>query len=343
MDEPQQIINDFKEAVFNIWLRDGQNTWPIDINSIVHLFMDLFVEELLGDMESLRKKGYSSQDIASLFKSSARIIRLVMPCVLGMKSMKMPIEKQRRNILNWLSLVKLLKYGDLFNRDGKNTVLSPMAFKSSITHSKMLAADKKNSFLLHKLCAILWNYAEAVCFKTHGLVREFHGSYRFDKKNQEILVRDFICLRPVQLWQECRIIPYDSIRVVSVYENLGMTIDIYNNVTIKEGGRFIDNLKFFFVEADGKVLNLDEIDELGKLLYRIIISITSLVDSLDWRKKTEKYAEIFWFAKKELRDELRLDWSPAAAVKERIKAGEPSSRFSNISTSALSRMLRIAF
>ena len=57
MAADKQIIEQFKEAVLGIWLRDGQNTWPIEINTVVHLFMDLFFAEMQADIERLKTGG----------------------------------------------------------------------------------------------------------------------------------------------------------------------------------------------------------------------------------------------------------------------------------------------
>jgi len=341
------MIDGFKEAVFNIWLRDGQNTWPIDINSIAHLFMNVFADELLSDINGLKEKGLSDRRIAALFRTSARIIRLIMPVVLGMKGpgLRIPIEKQREHVLCLLSLVKHLKHGDMFNRDGKNAVFSPEAFERTIDASKMIPADRKNSMIVHKLCGILWTYAETVCFKVHGLIREFHGPYAFpgNKDNEEILIRDFNCLNPVELWDECKNVPYKSIRVVTAYQGLDMTIDIYNNVSIKEGAGYIGGLRSYYVEADGKALGPEEIDRLCTTLSDVMISVAAHVETLDWKQLAEKYAAIFWFSKKELRDELQSDWHLPPPVKKQIQNGEISTRLQDLSPQALQRMLRIAF
>lgn len=345
MDNREEIIEHFKKAVADIWARDGQNTWPIEINSIVHLFMDIFFAELLEDMNRLKANGFDEMGIAEKFKTSARIIRLIMPCVLGMKGLGIPITKQREHVIYLLSLVRKLKYGDLFNRDGKNIIFSPPVFERTVDASKMIPvdADRKSSLKVHKLCAVLWNYAETVCFKTHGLIREFHGPYRLPGKNEEILIRDFISLNPLELWDECRTVKYGNIRVVAAYDNLDMTIDIYNNVSIKPGRTYIDNLRYYYIERDGKILNPDEIENVFNILSATMISITSKIESLDWRQLAQKYAEIFWFSKKELRDDFGLDWRIPPIVKKRIKNGKLNTRLQGLSPAALRRMLRIAF
>jgi hypothetical protein len=242
-------------------------------------------------------------------------------------------------------MVKHLKYGDLFNRDGKNLVLSPGGFERRVEADKMIPADRKSSMMVHKLCGILWTYAETLCFKAHGLIREFHGPYRFpgQQENEEILIRDFNCLNPVPLWEECKAVQYGNIRVVTAYEGLDMTIDIYNNVSIKDTGSYIGGLRSYYVEAEGKALSLEEINRLCEELSAVMIAVAARVETLDWKQLAEKYAEIFWFSKKELRDKLRQDWRLPRRVKERIQNGKISTRLQGLSQKDLKRLLRVAF
>ena len=132
MDNPKETIENFKEGIAEIWLKDGQNTWPIDINSIVHLFMDLFVQELFEDLNRLKARGVDDRGIAARFKTAACIIRLIMPCVLGMKAARTPVESLREKVLYLLTLAKYLKHGDIFNRDGRNIVLSPAEIQQAL-------------------------------------------------------------------------------------------------------------------------------------------------------------------------------------------------------------------
>ncbi|MCP5052810.1 MAG: hypothetical protein GY940_36920 [bacterium] len=341
--ERQEVLDGFKRAIGDIWSRDGQNTWPIEINSIVHLFMGRFFDEFHNDMVQLEEKGLRREEIAARLRTSARIIRLVMPCVLGMKDRKITMEEQRQHVMELLSLVKYLKSGDLFNRDGKNAVLSRPAFEQSVQPSQMASATRKESLMVHKLCGILWTYAETVCFKVHGLIREFHGPYSFPGGSEEILIRDFLCLNPVELWDRCEAVPYSNVRVVTAYEGLDMTVDIYNNVTIKEGASYMGSLKSFYVEADGERLSMDQINRLSSTLSQAMIDIATGIEEMEWRQLAKKYAEIFWFSKKELRDELELDWRPPDVVNRQIEEGALNERLQSMSPKGLQRLIRIAF
>jgi hypothetical protein len=338
MENQSELIEPFKQAIGEVWIKDSQSTWPIDLNAVAHLFTDIFVTELLEDIRRLKANGVVDRAIATRFKTPARIIRLIMPGVLGMKACGMSTETIREKVLYFLSLAKHLKYGDLSNRDGKNIVLAPGVLEGK---RKMVTADKSSSLAVHKLCAVLWNYAECLFFRTHGLVREFHGPYHFPGKKEEILIRDFIDLRPLELWKSSRPLEYENIRIVTAYHDLGMSIDIYDNVSINAGTTYVNSLKSYYIEADGKMLDLEEPDRLYKVLSDVMLNITGEVETFEWRQLAKKYAEIFWYSKKELKD--GNDWRPPVTVHERIEKGELNTRLRNLSPRVLQRMLRVSF
>lgn len=341
MENQSELIEHFKQAIGQVWIRDSQSTWPIDMNAVAHLFMDIFATELLEDIQRLKSDGLDDPAIAARLNTSARIIRLIMPCVLGMKACGIPTETIREKVLYFLSLAKHLKYGNLSNRDGKNIVLPPGALEDKKDKRKMVTAEKSSSLAVHKLCAILWNYVECLFFRAHGFIREFHGPYHFPGKKTGTLIRDFTCLKPVELWNATRAVEYENTRVITAYRGLEMSIDIYNNVSIHESTTYVNSLKAYYIEADGKMLNLDELGRLCKVLSDVMLNITSEVETLEWRQLAKKYAEIFWYSKKELKD--GQDWRPPGIVGERIEKGELNTRLQNLSPRALQRMLRISF
>lgn len=338
MNKQSELIEHFKQAIGEIWIKDSQSTWPIDLNAVSHLFTDIFVMEFLEDIRWLKSNGLEDPSIATRFKTAARIIRLIMPCVSGMKACGMSTETIRENVLYFLSLAKHLKYGDVSNRDGKNIVLAPGAWEDKI---EMVTASKSSSLAVHRLCAILWNYTECLFFRTHGFVREFHGPYHFPDKKEEILVRDFIDLKPLELWKSSLPVEYENIRIVTAYRDLGMSVDVYDNVSISASATFVNSLESYYIEAEGKKLDLDELDRLYRVLSEIMLNITGEVEALDWRQLAKKYAKIFWYSKKELKN--GNDWRPPVAVYKRIEKGELNTRLQNLSPQALQRMLRISF
>jgi hypothetical protein len=339
--KPKELIEPFKQAIAEVWYKDSQSTWPIELNSVNHLFLDSFAAELLEDVQRLKTAGLEEAAIAAKFKTSARIIRLILPCVLGLKASQQPTAVIQNQVAYLLALAQHLKHGLVSNREGKNIVLTPTALERVLDQRKMAIATRNSSLQVHKLCAICWNFAECLGFRAHGLFREFHGPYYMPGQEEEILIRDFIDLNPLDLWKATRAIKYKNLRVVTAYRDLGISIDIYDNVSIREDTTYVSSLKAYYIEADGKLLPPEEVERLGEELAEVILAISGEVEAMDWRQLAGKYAEIFWYGKKELK--AGRDWHPPRGIHERIEKGELSTRLQNLSPQALQRMLRISF
>ncbi len=337
------LVEDFKTSILEISERDGKTTWPIDLNSISHLFIGEFDKELLQDIEKMEYKGHAKYNIGQAFVTPQRIIRLLIPFVQGLSTLGLSRELRREKVEYLLSLVHELKHGDPSNRDGKNIVLSPDELNNIIGPSWLSESDKQSSLLVHKLCGILWAYVETLFFKTHGLVREFHGPYTLPGYDGNFLFRDFVCLKPTELWEESSALPFSRARIVAAYDQLDMSVDIYNHVSIPEGRTFIESLKSYYVECDGKILEPSEIDSLCKDLSTVMRSIHKKVESLEWQKRAEKYADIFWYSKKQLRDILEEDWAVPEAVRQQIQHGEISTKQKQISQRELQIMMKLSF
>ncbi len=330
-----------KQALAEVWNKDSRSTWPIDLNAVSHLFLDIFAAELREDLERLKTAGKTDREIAEKFKTPGRITRLIMPIVMGMRAGRRATEEVQEQVKYLLTLARQLKYGDLANRGGKNIVLDPRAQERLREESPMAAADRASSLRVHKLSALLWNYAECLGFRAHGFNREFHGPYPAPREGEEILIRDFIDIRPTGVWEAARAVENEKIRVIGVYRGLGMSIDIYNNVAIQEGTTYVNGLNAYRIEADGKELSIEEVERMCDVLSEVMLAITGEVEAMEWRQRAWKYAEIFWNSKKELREPL--EWGPPGKVRERIEAGEMSTRLRELNPQALQRMLRISF
>jgi hypothetical protein len=249
------LADDFKEAILEVWKRDGKTDWPIDLNSVTHLFIGDFDKELLEDIKALQQEGLTRNEICRLFVIPQRIIRLTMPFVQGMGALGLSRDKRAKHVHYLLSLADELKYGDPNNRDGRNIVLSPQECSVVIDESPLSPADAQSSRLVHMLCGVLWAYAETLFFKTHGFVREFHGPYQRPGDDMQYLVRDFVCMNPVEVWEECSKLQYSSVRIVCAYEQLDLSVDIYNHVSIPEGKNFASSLHSWHVECGTPIMS----------------------------------------------------------------------------------------
>lgn len=343
MAAASELVDDFRQAMLEVWQRDGKTAWPIELNTVSHLFIEDFDKALLEDIDALRQQGLTHSELARLFVIPQRVIRLVMPFVQGLGAMGLSRDERREQVHFLLSLVDELKHGNASNRDGPNLVLSPQDSARVIEASRLSACDEQSSRLVHRLCGVLWAYSETLFFKTHGLVREFHGPYQRPGEDRQHLVRDFICLNPGEVWEESSELRYSTARVVAAYDRLDMSVDIYNHVSIQNDRNYVECLHSYCVECDGRLLAPPEIEQLLRELSEVMGAIHRRVDAMSWQQRAEKYAEIFWFSKKNLRDRLQLDWALPEAVRGKIRSGELKSNRGNLGEKELKVLLRLSF
>lgn len=338
-----KLVDDFRQAMLEVWQRDGKTTWPIDLNSVAHLFVGDFDQELLADIEALQRQGLGKREIARLFVIPQRVIRLIMPFVQGMSALGTAREQRAEQVRFLLSLADEIKYGDPSNRDGRNLVLSPQQADEMADARGLACADNATARLVHVLCGVLWAYSETLFFKTHGLVREFHGPYPGRDADRKFLVRDFVCLQSVEIWPESEALDCSSVRVICEYRGLDMSIDIYNHVSIPEGEKFVDSLCGYRVECDAEPLGPPQIELLCRELSVVMGEVSKRVEAMDWAERAEKYAEIFWYSKKNLRDRLGQDWRLPDATRRKIHGGNPKTRRGEMSEKELRMLLKLSF
>ena len=152
MAATSNLVDDFKEAILEVWQRDGKTTWPIDLNSVSHLFIGDFDKELLEEIQALQQQGLTKDEICRLFVIPQRIIRLIMPFVQGMGALGLSRDERTGHIRYLLSLADQIKYGDPSNRDGRNIVLSPEESNVVFDESRLSAADARQSRQVQMLC-----------------------------------------------------------------------------------------------------------------------------------------------------------------------------------------------
>ena len=120
-----------------------------------------------------------------------------------------------------------------------------------------------------------------------------------------------------------------------------MRIDALNHL-YHEGGQLVPGLKNFRIEIDGKEEIPETLKELMDTMGHAIAEIAGQVEQMNWDRRVVKYAEMFWFRKKPLRDGRGLDWKLPQSVRENILAGKESvSRSKHLSEEQVRRLAKL--
>jgi len=318
----------YKQSLESAWGYNDYNDWPIKYNSIMHLFLNNFTQEFLHDFIELKSKGVTNQDIAKAFYNPSRIYRIIHTVIYGMKNLKYSALEQKEMVIELLDLTALMKFGSVFNENGKNIILNPDNLESTLKRTFLKADDREKSVKLHRLLGILWAYTEAIFFRAHDVTKEIHGLYNID--DNSLLIREYMNLMPNKLWNLVDI-GCNKIKIFTKYtKEIELNVDSYNHL-FHHSGSLIDGLLEYRIEIDDNESSLEDLIDIMPKLSENIISINQWAKQADWKEKTKKYAEIYWFRKSPLRDLLGMPADLSEEVIGNIELGQvDESRVKNL-------------
>jgi hypothetical protein len=319
----------YRKSLVEAWAFNDYKDWPIKFNSIMHLFLKEFAEEFIEDLNELQKKGISTEDIGKAFGNPARVYRSIHSVIYGMKQMKLDLSYQREIVLSLLDIVKTMKYDSEFNEGNENIILSPNEITTLNKVVNFYKPSPQESNILQRFCGIIWAYAEVIFFRVHDVTKEFHGLYHDETDTKKkILIREYLNLNPKDIWTNIPLLPFNSIKIFTKYDNnIEVSIDSYNHINVCKGS-FIESLTDHAIECDGKSISLKELQSFLPIILQTIEEINNWVDKSNWKEITNRYADVYWYRKKPLKDLLECDWQVPGKVRERIKVGNINEKMS---------------
>lgn len=325
---PPEAVDDvarYRQTISRAWGHGDANVWPVKLNAAFHLFLKEFGEELLEDIAWLEARGRTLAEIACPFSNPARVYRIIDSTIYSMRRNRHPIEAQRGVVKKLLAMTQTLKYGSPFNEDGCNTIYDPGT--AARVADSLLDGERPplvTSRLVHAFCAAMWPYTESIFFRAHDVTKEIHGPYACD--GRQYLVKEYLNLRPVDLWPDVPLLPCRTIKVYMQYsEAVRLRIDALNHL-YHEGGALVPSLERCAVEIDGERRDPEELQEYLAAGRETIAAICRRVDAMSWNERVAKYADIFWFRKKPVSDQRGRDWRVPSHVREAIARGAENER-----------------
>ena len=309
------VIEMYKDSLKSAWGYNDYNDWPIKYNSIMHLFCKEFAEEYLSEIANIDRVSLYANIKTDM--NPARIYRMINPVIYGMRKMEMPIKTQRDIVVQLLEMTQELKCGSVFNEDGRNIILSESEVEA-IQLTPMLRSSISQK--LHRIIGLLWAYTESIFFRAHDITKEMHGLYPYG--TGKLLVREFLNLRPTELWPVENLIPFRKIVIYTMYNpSIDLKIDAYNHFFL-ERGNFVSSLISYKIVVDGVETDIDALYKIAEMLVESIRKIKIDVENMDWRERASKYADIIWYRKRPISILSGNLGNTPRKVAENIKNGE---------------------
>ncbi len=323
-DVDSERIRLYRESISRAWGHGDGNTWPVKLNAAFHLFLKEFGEELIDDLAYLEQHK-TPAEIALPFYNPARLYRIIDSTIYSMRRNHYRMAQQRAVVLRLLSLCRTLKYGSEFNEDGCNVIYDPETVRrTSASLAPLRSTDE--SKIVHRFCAVMWAYTEAICFRAHDVTKEIHGAYSYDDGRKHFIVKEYLNLSPHELWPDMPLLPCRTVKIYKQYnETVRIRIDALNHL-YHEGGQLVPSLEACRVEVDGQQADVELLREYLVRVQQTVGSISRYIERISWNERVLKYADIFWFRKKPFCDQRGRDWRVPAHVRQAIMTGTENER-----------------
>lgn len=313
------LIKRYVDAASFVLYNTDNEKYPIRVGRIAHMFTKEYFKEFIDDLNSLKDLGYSYSMIGGLFENPTIISRMSHHILKGAKQAGFSLDEQKKLVLELISIISHMKQLNYFNEDGKNILLKDKEINELLDRIKLIKATNESSKIIHKLCGMMWAYSETPYFVAHDIAIEEHGIYNLSIGR--MIIRDLINLRPTELWSECEDFPYESMRIVCVYDDkYNAWFDFYGNLYSKDNP--VSSLISYYIEGDCKEIDIEKVDKILDISSKIISSIISKVELMSDKEIAKKYADIFWYRKRPLCDEIGRTWRPRKKIYKLIDKGE---------------------
>lgn len=310
----------YKKSLKTAWGYNDYNDWPIKFNSIMHLFLREFSDEFVTDLYEVLQR-YDQKEISKKFHNPARIYRIIHSIVYGMKANKISIEKQQEVASIMLNMVSELKSGSPFNENGCNIILNNI---NQLHEYNYFKSDEVQAMNLQRFFGLMWAYTESIFFRAHDVTKEIHGLYHDGR--DRVLIREYYNLRPSEIWSNVTFLDYSNLKFITYYsDELDISLDAYNHIYFN-GGNYIKNMIKYRIEADGKEVTLDELMQQIPKVEACINSIHDWAEQSSQTDKINRYADIYWYRKKPLKDLLGKEWGVPQNVKNKVENGTMDER-----------------
>lgn len=246
--------------------------WPFIPNEAEYYVGTYFIKELYNQIKVLKEKGYSSSEIATLFKNPSKIAQYF-----TLFHSATILDYPKRIELT-KDLINLLKYyrKDVFCLDENNVLNTSLNLKL-----ENLESEEEYLEFSKKISAILLLYLEVLYPTMMRLGHEFHGVYQ--EKGKKIFIKDFFNMVPSSLGLVEKF-PAKEIRIVEEIEE-SLKIDFFNHLI------FPPQVKRTYVQVDNNILNKTELKEfyflLEKRVNEIILKTVNFTRK-DWFKVYSK-------------------------------------------------------
>lgn len=313
-------IKSFTHSSFNLFAGNILDAFqPLDFFHFYPLWHDLWVKRIVIVIKSLDLESKKFQEIKHLLPPPSNmraILQKLIPCYQGVKEKNI---EEYRLVTNFFARMLV-----------ESCPNDPFAMNSNIAHSDLEIGEmiKNIQWQSGDSCSAkkIGRLITAAGSLVHGLYNdlatdfgwEAYGPYTVGEK-ENILVRHFPDLQPLDLWSENFVAPIKDLVIYSWYENVEWEISFVGCHTLVKNGDQIAGLKKFAVVADGRLLSIEETVFLVELLAKKAETLYKEIRTKDIEEIKKMVLRQEHYQLKKMFDAAGLDWNTTAEIHVRVE------------------------
>lgn len=298
---------------------DWRTAQPFSVDALDPYYYDLVIDQLIS---ALRSEGVQKADIKTLFAGPANIRNQLVVLLFYTKFYK--FNKQDRMTIAEFYHEALKSYSpnDPFTYKSTNYLYGAAEVNKISRSIKWERASPEYARELGKLLVSLASLAYSLYTDaTPSLCGEYHGPYDVSTKfgkGHTLLVRDYVKLKPTELWQHTKSYRLSSVSIYAIYKNVKIKPDFYGNFVADKN--LLDSLAFYKVFINGKpASSIEAVKKARTYLAKLTLEQVNRLKKMSLEQIKLKFMETEMLQYKRILELAKIKTGPTPEMVKRIK------------------------
>ena len=318
-------IDGFSDAIYDlIRTHDPKTHMPFNGFNFYPLIDDLLIDKMHKIIKCFRKSKIKMTAIIDTLPTHSAMKFIFLEIIISLKTSKTSKYKARLITDFFLEVLRYRAINQNFWEDNKIHTYENV--RDIIKKKGFIQANQTLSSEVAKIIAGCGSLVP-------GLYNDFCTDFGYDVfgpydvskkygKGSSLFIRQFIDLKPIDIWPAFQTFPYKKILAYTVYKNVESESH-YIGCHMFYKQSLVDNLSYFQIEVDGVFINtLDELKKIRENIFERTAAHYAQYKNAGFEEHKRLWLLQFFYQFQEFLGKLGLNWKPSKEMEKRVKEKE---------------------
>lgn len=318
-------INGYAKAICKLGKSHDPDTHlPFNGFNFYPLFDDLWVDKIYNAIQKFHRSSLKLEEIIDFLPTHSSMKFNLLEIIIDLKTSNTDSSKAKFIVKFFVEAIKMRAVSKNWYEDNK--IWEYEDVEEIIKNKKLVKADRELSIEVGRIIAGCGNLA-------YGLYNDFCTDYGYDVfgpydtsrqfgDRASFFVRQFIDLKPVNIWPERKNFPYKTIKVYTIYNNV-VSESYYIGCHMNYKQSLVDNLSYFQVEIDNNFVNsLVKLKEVREVILQNASEHYVMYKNVGFEEHKRIWLWQLCYQFKNFFKKVGVDWRPSDEMIKRVKDKE---------------------